>query len=156
MLRTALAVAVLAAPLAVAAAQSDEGPPRWAANIVRKQQVIMHGVPSQYRYERDPLVDTAVKLRRGQAVFDRHCAACHGWTGHGTGPEAFALVPAPADLEWMAHAPKVPAEPYMYWTIADGGKEFESDMPAFKGALSKNEIWTVIAYIRAGMPRKTP
>jgi mono/diheme cytochrome c family protein len=147
---------LLALPLGPAASQSDDGPPRWAASLARKQFVIMSGIPADYRDARDPSVDTAVKLRRGQAVFDRHCAACHGWTGQGTGPEAFALVPAPADLEWLARTPKDKAEPYMYWTIAEGGRQFESDMPAFNKTLSKSDSWAVIAYLRAGMPRKTP
>ena len=45
MLRYLLAAAIITVPIAAAFAQSDEGPPRWAANIVRKQQVIMHGIP---------------------------------------------------------------------------------------------------------------
>ena len=151
------AAALVALLLAAAAtAQSDEGPPRWAANIARKQQVIMHGVPAPYTDAHDGSVDTAVKLRRGQDVFDRHCTACHGWTGQGSGPEAFALVPAPADLEWLARTPKERAEPYIFWSIAEGGQQFESDMPAFKGTLPANDIWAVTAFIRAGMPRKSP
>ena len=47
MIKFVLALTLLGAPLA-AAAQSDQGPPRWAANIVRKQHVIMHGVPRAY------------------------------------------------------------------------------------------------------------
>ena len=46
-----------------------------------------------------------------------------------------------------------PVEPYLYWTIAEGGRQFESDMPAFKDRLAKKDIWAVIAYIRAGLPR---
>jgi mono/diheme cytochrome c family protein len=156
MIRFAIVVAIIASSLAAAAAQSDEGPPRWAANIARKQQVIMHGVPRPYSGMRDPLPDTNAKLQRGQAVFDQHCAACHGWTGQGTGPEAFAQVPAPADLEWMAHTPKARSEPYMYWTVAEGGRSFESGMPAFKRTLSTRDIWSVIAYVRAGLPHRSP
>ena len=70
MIRTVLAIAILGLPLAAAAAQTDEGPPRWQANIVRKQQVIMHGVPRPYSALRDPSPDTAAKLRRGRAIFD--------------------------------------------------------------------------------------
>jgi len=156
MIRIALALALVGLPLAATAAQSDQGPPRWAANIVRKQHVIMNGIPRPYSAARDPLPDTSAKLRRGAAVFDRHCSACHGWRGQGGGPEAFALVPAPADLEWLARTPKSRSEPYMNWTIAEGGREFESDMPAFKRTLSKRDIWSVIAYIRAGLPRSSP
>jgi len=156
MIRYAIAAGLLVLPLAAAAGQSDEGPPRWAANIVRKQFVIMHGVPAPYTAARDASADTATKLRRGRMLFDAHCTACHGWTGQGSGPEAFALVPAPADLEWLARTPKKPTEPYMYWSIAEGGRQFESDMPAFKGRLSKKDIWAVIAYVRAGVPRNSP
>jgi mono/diheme cytochrome c family protein len=44
----------------------------------------------------------------------------------------------------------------MYWAIAEGGQEFESDMPAFKKSLSRKEMWSVIAYVRAGLPRRSP
>ena len=156
MVRGAMVLAILSIPLAAAAAQPDEGPPRWAANIARKQQVIMHGIPAPYAALRDPSSDNAAKLRRGRTVFEQRCASCHGWSGQGSGPEAFALVPAPADLEWLAHTPKNPSEPYLYWSIAEGGAHFESDMPAFKRALPKRDIWAVIAYIRAGLPRRSP
>jgi mono/diheme cytochrome c family protein len=156
MIRYVLAAAILAAPVAAAVAQSDDGPPRWAANVVRKQQVIMHGVPAPYAGKRDPASNTPAKLERGRAVFDRNCAACHGWSGQGSGPDAFAQVPAPADLEWLARTPRRPAEPYMYWTVAEGGQAFESEMPGFKGKLSKTDIWAVIAYVRAGLPRRSP
>ena len=156
MIRYAMAAALVALPIAVAAAQSDEGPPRWAANIVRKQQVIMQGVPRPYTTLHDPSRETPAKLERGRAIFDRHCAACHGWTGQGSGPEAFALIPAPADLEWLARTPKARSEPYMYWAVAEGGRNLESEMPAFKRTLSRNDIWSVIAYIRAGLPRRAP
>lgn len=156
MIRKAIVAAVIVLPLAAAAAQSDEGPPRWAANIARKQHIIMEGLPQAYANTRDRLPDTRAKFRQGARVFDQHCASCHGWNGQGSGPEAFALVPAPADLEWLRSTPKSKSEPYMYWTISEGGRQFESDMPSFKGRLSKKDIWSVISYIRAGMPGSSP
>jgi len=157
MVRYAIVLAALGLPLAAGAAvQQDEGPPRWAANIARKQFAIMHGLPKSYATMRDSAPVTDAKLRRGRMLFDAHCTACHGWTGQGTGPEAFALVPAPADLEWLARTPPNRSQPYMYWSIAEGGDQFESDMPAFKDRLSKKDMWAVIAYIRAGLPRATP
>ena len=156
MIRLGLAAAIVIVPFAGAAAPSEQGPPRWAANIVRKQQVIMHGVPRPYAALRDPTGESPAKLRRGRAIFDRECAACHGWSGQGTGPDAFAQVPAPADLEWLARTPKRQAEPYVYWVIAEGGGEFDSEMPAYKRKLPQKDIWSVVAYIRAGMPRRSP
>lgn len=154
--RYVFAIALMCLPPASATAQGDEGPPRWAANIARKQQVIMYGLPKAYSSVLDPLPDTSDKLRRGAYVFEQHCSSCHGWNGQGAGPEAFALVPAPADLEWLRGTPKAQADPYTYWAIAEGGGQFESEMPAFKGKLPPNDVWSVIAYIRAGLPRANP
>ncbi len=41
---------------------------------------------------------------------------------------------------------------YLLWTISEGGKPFETDMPAFKDVLTPEEIWQVIAFMRAGFP----
>lgn len=148
----ALAIGVLALGGA-AVAQQDTGPPRWMANIVRHQQVIMNGVPEPYSNMRDPAPDSPAKLREGALLFDRHCAACHGIGGRGSGPEAWDLVPQPADLDWLVHSPAKKAEPYMYWSVAEGGQSVGSDMPAFKNKLEQKDIWSVIAYIRAGYPQ---
>ena len=158
MIRFVMALAIAGTPIAISAAvaQSDQGPPRWMANIARKQHVIMNGVPRPYGAMRDPAPDTRAKLRRGRDVFDRSCASCHGWSGEGTGPDAFALVPAPADLEWLARTPENRTEPYIYWSVAEGGGSFGSEMPAFKGTLPTKDIWAVTAYIRAGMPNASP
>jgi mono/diheme cytochrome c family protein len=36
--------------------------------------------------------------------------------------------------------------------ISDGGQQFDSEMPAFKDKLSRDDIWRVVAYMRAGFP----
>lgn len=156
MRRIALLVAAVGLPLAAFAAPADQGQPRWMANFARKQQVIMNGVPRPYATARDPWRETADKVRRGRQVFDQNCASCHGWSGQGTGPDAFALVPAPADLEWLAGTPKNKADPYIYWSIAEGGRAFDSEMPAYKRTLAQRDIWSVTAYLRAGMPGRSP
>jgi mono/diheme cytochrome c family protein len=156
MTRYLTAAIVVALPMAVAAAQSDMDRPRWMANMARHQKVVMYGVPAPYGAARDPLPDTPAKLRRGAAVFDQHCASCHGWSGQGGGPEGYYLVPAPADLEWLAGAPRNRADPYIDWSIAEGGKAFDSEMPRFKRTLSSRDIWSVSAYLRAGMPHASP
>ena len=151
--RAAIAGMGIFALAGAAFAQSDIGPPRWMANIARHQQVMLQGVPKPYTSMRDPSPDTSEKLREGAFLFDHNCAACHGIGGHGGGPDAFALVPAPADLDWLAHSPSDTAQPYMYWSIAEGGQPVGSDMPAFKQRMEDKDIWAVIAYIRAGYPQ---
>jgi mono/diheme cytochrome c family protein len=44
----------------------------------------------------------------------------------------------------------ISVDEYLLWAISDGGKQFESEMPAFKDRLSRDDIWRVIAYMRAG------
>jgi mono/diheme cytochrome c family protein len=61
--------------------------------------------------------------------------------------------PPPANLAFLSQMPMVQWDPFMYWTIAEGGAQFGSAMPAFKDALSKDEIWAVIAYIQARLPQ---
>jgi mono/diheme cytochrome c family protein len=136
-----------------ALAQSDSDQPRWMANIARHQLVMMRGVPQPYSAARDPTPDTPAKLRQGAFLFDRHCAACHGISGQGSGPDAFGLIPPPADLNWLAHSPADKSEAYMYWSIAEGGERFGSEMPAFEHDLADKDIWSIIAYIRAGYPQ---
>lgn len=151
------AAAILAVSVAATAlAQPGDGLSRWKANMARHQKVILYGVPAPYAAMRDPTADTPAKLRRGRELFDQNCASCHGWSGEGTGPEGFFLVPAPADLEWLGRAPKDRAGPYIYWSIAEGGKPFDSEMPAYKGRLTRQQIWAITAYLRAGMPQKQP
>jgi mono/diheme cytochrome c family protein len=41
---------------------------------------------------------------------------------------------------------------YLLWTVSEGGKAFETAMPAFKDSLSEDQIWSIIAYMRAGFP----
>jgi len=111
----------------------------------------MYGIPSPYRSLSDPLPRTHAKLSRGAAIFQRNCASCHGPSGQGEGAAGQELWPAPANLAWLANTPMSRSDPYMYWTIAEGGQWLGSDMPSFKGTLSRNDIWSVIAYIRAGL-----
>jgi len=149
MIRLLTVAAIVAVPVAAALARpvEDEGLARWKANTQRHQQAILHGVPAPYAGIRDASPDSEAKLRRGRTLFDQHCASCHGWSGEGTGPEGFYLVPAPADLGWLARSPKKTAE---------GGKAFDSEMPAFKHQLGRQDRWALTAYIRNGMPRATP
>ena len=156
MIRILLSAAVVAFAAAAATAQPEENLSRWKSNMSRHQQVLMHGVPAPYDKMVDPLPDNAAKLRVGAALFARHCSSCHGWSGTGGGSEGFFLVPAPADLEWFARTPKDRADPYISWTVSECGAQFESEMPAFKESLSREDIWSLAAYLRAGMPYATP
>jgi mono/diheme cytochrome c family protein len=159
MMKRAIAATILIFAAGTATAQPDGLRSRWGmmgpgimANLARHHQAMMYGIPAPYRAARDPLPNTPVKLRHGAAVFQQNCAACHGPGGSGNGPASRDLVPPPANLAWLVHTPISRSDPYMLWTISEGGQSFGSDMPSFKRTLSRNDIWSVISYIRAGLP----
>ncbi len=78
---------------------------------------------------------------KGRAVFEKHCAACHGAQGKGDGPTGAMLTPKPADLTSAATAKKSDADRR---TIIEKGKP-PTAMIGWKGQLSDGEIGNVLA-----------
>lgn len=111
------------------------------------------GVPAPYTNLSNPLPRTAATIDRGAAVYAANCASCHGATGLGDGEAARNLSPRPANLAWLSNMPMSRWDPFMYWTIAEGGMPFGAAMPAFKDTLSKDDIWAATAFIQAHLPQ---
>lgn len=109
-------------------------------------------IPAAYAKLSNPLSPTPQNVQRGAAVYDAHCASCHGATGLGDGPASRALKPQPAHLGWLAKVPPAQRDAFIYWSIANGGANLETDMPAYEGKLTEEEIWSVTGYIQARLP----
>lgn len=77
---------------------------------------------------------------RGKALYERHCAACHGAEGKGDGYKL--LGPDPANF--LSPSMKGKPEAELLKTIHDG----KPNMPAWKYRLSDQQARDVIAYIR--------
>lgn len=123
-------------------------------SMPRHHQARMSGVPAPYDSVKNPLPQTQETVDRGAAVYEQKCASCHGATGQGDGEAGRKLSPPPANLAWLSHMPLAQWDPFMYWTVAEGGAQFKTAMPAFKDTLSADDIWAVIAYIQARLPQK--
>jgi len=100
-------------------------------------------------------------VAHGQTVYEKHCAACHGLRLEG-------------QPNWQTRLPsgRMPAPPHdasghtwhhpdelLFGMTKEGivpGKYappgYQSDMPAFGGTLSDDDIWAVLAYIKSRWP----
>jgi len=97
-------------------------------------------VPTEYAGQTNPLgADAAAQ---GAKVFKTNCVPCHGAAGHGDGPAGAALDPAPKNLaELQAQV----GDDYLFWRINTGKPG--TSMVAWKGILTDEEIWQVVAFI---------
>jgi mono/diheme cytochrome c family protein len=99
----------------------------------------------------------ARKVELGARVYAQNCATCHGAKLEG-------------QPQWQRRLPsgRMPAPPHdesghtwhhpdrMLFAITKDGlvppyapKDYQSDMPAFRGKLADDEIWAVLAYIKS-------
>lgn len=79
----------------------------------------------------------------GEEIFSTNCATCHGPKGHGDGPAGQSLEPKPKDLAILQG---VAGDDYLFWRISEGKPG--TSMVAWKGILSEEQIWQIVAFIR--------
>lgn len=87
----------------------------------------------------------ASSIAHGLELYRNHCALCHGAAGWGDGPAGAGLPKKPADLTAPHTAQHTAGD--MYWWLTHGIPA--SGMPAFGAALSEDDRWDLINYIRA-------
>jgi mono/diheme cytochrome c family protein len=126
-------------------------PKGMMVRLLRHSTFMQYGVPKEYEGGKSTVPVGPQSVAAGGKLYVELCAACHGRDGMGSGEPGRAVSPSPALLAYMIRRP-ISVDEYLLWAISDGGKQFESDMPAFKDKLSRDDIWRVIAYMRAGFP----
>jgi mono/diheme cytochrome c family protein len=179
---TVLLAAAVALPLALGALAADEGEPKTAAppgfdywqpewmvrelwgpghmpkgmmvRLLRHTTYVQTGVPKEYEGAQSTVAPGPETTSAGAKLYAGNCASCHGANGMGNGEAGRALSPSPALLAYMIRRP-ISVDEYLLWTVSEGGKAFGTEMPAFKDKLTRDEIWRVIAYMRAGFPAVT-
>ena len=121
---------------------------------MRHRTFMSEGVASAYRGARSTVAATEGTISDGRALYEANCASCHGSSGMGDGEAGRSLSPSPALLSYLVQMPMAVDE-YLLWSVSEGGAPFGTDMPAFKDQLSEEEIWQIIAYMRAGFPQSS-
>jgi mono/diheme cytochrome c family protein len=119
------------------------------ARLLRQTTYVNFGVQKEYEGAQSTVAGNPQAIADGAKLYAQNCAACHGPNGMGNGDMGKALSPSPALLAYMIRRP-IAVDEYLLWTISEGGKQFATDMPAFKDKLSREEIWKIGAYMRAG------
>lgn len=95
--------------------------------------------------EKNPLPITEANIHKGQVNFSNYCLVCHGLDGQNTGvPFADRMYP-PVPLLSSAEVQDY-TDGQLKWVIENGIGP--SGMPASRGILSDEEIWTIVQYIR--------
>jgi len=94
------------------------------------------------RVLRNPLASSVEHLEHGKFLFETNCMPCHGSGGRGDGPVAFQMAEPPANLTAAQTTGR--SDGYLYATVRNGG----SAMPAYGDAMSDQERWEVVLYVR--------
>ncbi len=127
----------------------DKMSPRHRHRMQRHWTFMNGNIPARFQNSKNPYGDSETAIVKGEKLYAANCASCHGVEGLGEGEAGNDLYPSPALLAFIVQMP-IAADSYLMWTISEGGKDFNTEMPAFKGTLNDDEIWQVIAYIRNG------
>ena len=84
-------------------------------------------------------------LEEGRAIYERHCADCHGPEGRGDGKQAISLSPRPGNLVSAQTSAK--SDQDLLKIIANGRPR--TAMTGWNERLSDDEQRAVLAYIRS-------
>ena len=120
---------------------------------------IIYAVRVDEKSPADP--ENARQVALGKPLYDRHCASCHGARLEGQAGWREKLpngrLPAPPHDE-SGHTWHHP-DAVLFGITKDGlvpGRYappgYQSDMPAFRGTLSDEEIWAILSYIKSRWP----
>ena len=92
---------------------------------------------------RNPVPATPESVARGAYLYQINCVVCHGKEGRGDGPVGRKFDPSPVDLN--KDYTQSQADGQIYFTLTRG----RVAMPFYRDALSQQERWDVINYLRS-------
>jgi mono/diheme cytochrome c family protein len=97
------------------------------------------------RAQKNPLPPSKETLAAGKEAFGHYCVVCHGLDGQATGiPFADRMSPPIPSL--ASKQVQDYSDGQLKWVIDNGLAP--SGMPASKGTLSDEEIWSIVHFIR--------
>ncbi len=104
-----------------------------------------HNVTVGGKNDKNPLAATTENARTGREAFSHYCIACHGLDAQNTGVP-FATKMSPPVPSLASGDVQSYSDGQLKWIIENGVAP--SGMPASKGVLNDDEIWSIIVYLR--------
>lgn len=117
-------------------------PGKWETTAITK---VKHSVTVGGKNDKNPLANTLENAQNGSEAFSHYCVACHGLDGQNTGvPFADQMSPPIPPL----NSPNVQSytDGQLHWILVNGIAP--SGMPASKGILTEDELWSIVLFIR--------
>ena len=117
-------------------------PGKWETATTTR---IKHSITVRGKSAKNPLPDTPENIKAGKDAFSHYCVACHGLDGQNTGvPFADSMSPPVPSLK--SNSVQSYKDGQLKWIIDNGLSP--SGMPASKGILTDDEMWSIVVYIR--------
>jgi mono/diheme cytochrome c family protein len=101
-------------------------------------------IPATASTEVNPVAVSDAVLAKGKQLYKSKCQRCHGPLGVGDGPDADPDA-KPDDLTDSSRAARNPDGVLFYKMWNGRGKP---KMPAFSTDLSREEVWTLVHYVK--------
>ena len=106
---------------------------------------IKHRITVGGRNDRSPLGHGPDVVEEGKTAFGAYCIVCHGLDGQNTGVP-FAAQMSPPVSSLASKQVQDYRDGQLKWIIENGLSP--SGMPASRGILSDEEMWSIVVYIR--------
>ena len=102
------------------------------------------------KHELNPLAGNPAAIKKGAELYERNCASCHGAKAQGD------IGPSLVDDEFFYQKGDMPDDDY-FEVINNGtsegyiedGRIGKGGMPSFKDSMNKDDIWSIVAYLRS-------
>lgn len=99
--------------------------------------------PAELKGLKNPSAKQAASVTRGQALYVKECAGCHGEQGKGDGPDGAYFTTAPSDLTTRAVQDQGDAVLFLKLTRGRG------DMKAYEMVYDAAQRWDLVNAVRA-------
>lgn len=106
---------------------------------------IKHEITVGGKNDRNPLGHGPDVVEQGKTAFGAYCVVCHGLDGQNTGVPFAAQMSPPVPLLTSSQVQDY-SDGQLKWIIENGVSP--SGMPASRGILGDEEMWSIVVYLR--------